>query len=112
YTRDHLASMLAGVIYAFCFFKILHGGGHLQIVWAFWLPLTILLLAWWFERPRWGTAIALAAVITLQVLSSWYVGALTVIAAGIFFAWQTAALLLAKRPRPLAPARRAPQLVV
>ena len=44
--------MLAGVIYAFCFFKILHGGGHLQIVWSFWLPMAILLLAWWFERPR------------------------------------------------------------
>ena len=66
YTRDHLASMLAGVIYAFCFFKILHGGGHLQIVWAFWLPVAILLLAWWFERPRWRTTVALAAVITLQ----------------------------------------------
>jgi hypothetical protein len=72
----------------------------------------MLLIAWWFERPRWGTAIALAAVITLQVLSSWYVGALTVIAAGIFFAGQTVALLLAKRPHSLASARRVPQLVV
>jgi hypothetical protein len=110
YTRDHLAAMLAGVIYAFCFFKILHGGGHLQIVWSFWLPVAILLLAWWFERPRWGTAIALATVITLQVLSSWYVGVMTILAVAIFFAWQTVELLLARRP--LAPGRHAPQLAL
>jgi hypothetical protein len=112
YTRDHLASMLAGVIYAFCFFRILHGGGHLQIVWSFWLPVAILLLAWWFERPRWGTAIALAAVITLQVLSSWYVGVLIVLAAGIFFIWQTVVLIANGLPTkgPLAPGRRAAQL--
>lgn len=110
YTRDHLASMLAGVIYAFCFFKILHGGGHLQIVWSFWLPMAILLLAWWFERPRWGTAAALAAVITLQVLSSWYVGVLTVLAAGIFFVWQSVAMLIARRP--IEWRRRAPQLAL
>jgi hypothetical protein len=126
YTRDHLASMLAGVIYAFCFFKILHGGGHLQIVWSFWLPVAILLLAWWFERPRWVTAVALAAVITLQVLSSWYVGVLILLATGIFFVWQSAVLLRAhvrQRVTPagaplveaaftLAPGRRALQLAL
>jgi hypothetical protein len=126
YTRDHLASMLAGVIYAFCFFKILHGGGHLQIVWSFWLPVAILLIAWWFERPRWMTAVALAAVITLQVLSSWYIGVLILLASGIFFVWQSVVLLRVHRrqrvslaaapltdvPPALAPGRRAPQLAV
>jgi hypothetical protein len=109
YTRDHLASMLAGAVYAFCFFKILHGA-HLQILWSFWPPVAILLLAWWFERPRWSTSLAIAAVITLQVLSSWYLGVMTVLAAGIFVVWQSVALLLARRP--LEPGRRVPQLVV
>jgi hypothetical protein len=112
YTRDHLASMLAGVIYAFCFFKILHGGGHLQIVWSFWMPVALLLTAWWFDRPRWMTAIALAAVITLQVLSSWYVGVMTVLAASIFFVWQGVALLRARRSRPIETGRRVPQLAL
>ena len=119
YTRDHLASMLAGVIYAFCFFKILHGGGHLQIVWSFWLPVAILLLAWWFERPRLTTSLALAAVITLQVLSSWYIGVLILFATIIFFVWQAAAVLLrlrlqrrAPESAPLALRRRAMQLAL
>jgi hypothetical protein len=110
YTRDHIASMLAGVIYAFCFFKILHGGGHLQIVWSFWLPMALLLIAWWIERPRWRTAIALTAAITLQVLSSWYVGVMTVLAAGIFLLWQAVATLLTRRP--LQAGRRVPQLAL
>lgn len=113
YTRDHLASMLAGVIYAFCFFKILHGA-HLQILWTFWLPMGMLLLAWWFERPRWVTAIALAVVITLQALSSWYVGVLIVLAVVIFFVWQTV-VLLARGPLTkglLAPSRRVSQLAL
>jgi hypothetical protein len=83
YTRDHLASMLAGVIYAFCFFKILHGGGHLQIVWSFWLPVAMLLLA----------------------------GVLILLATGIFFVWQSAAAAVSKHV-PLAPGRRALQLAV
>jgi hypothetical protein len=66
------------------------------------------------------TSIALAVVITLQVLSSWYIGVLILLAVGIFFVWQAVLLLGAGLPRaaspraapPLAPGRRAMQLAL
>jgi hypothetical protein len=38
--RDHTAALVAGLVYAFCFFKMQHGHAHLQIIWSFWIPLT------------------------------------------------------------------------
>lgn len=100
HTRDHLAATVAGLAFAFCFFRMHHGHGHLNIIWAFWIPVSLVVLEWWIERPTWSRLGAFVAVIVLQALGSWYQGVMIVVADALFLAW----LLVAERARPpLAP---------
>jgi hypothetical protein len=83
YTRDHLAAMTAALAFTFCFFRMHHGHGHLNLIWCFWIPLV----------PRDGsldgtadlTRIGLlTAVIVLQALAAWYQAVLIAVADLIF----------------------------
>lgn len=71
-TRDHAASFLAGIIYAFCFFRMHHAHGHLQLLWTWALPLVPITLERWLVRPTWRRALLVAALVIVQALSSWY----------------------------------------
>ena len=86
--RDHLVSAVAGCAYAFCFFKMLHGHGHLPLVWAFWLPLIVVFGERWWQRRGWPQALCLATVLLLQILASWYVAVLAVLLVVGVVAWQ------------------------
>src|SRR5712692_7491425 len=96
HTRDHLAATVAGLAFAFCFFRMHHGHGHLNIIWAFWIPLSLVALERWVERPTWPRLGAFVAVVVLQALGSWYQGVMIVVADVLFFAW----LLVVERARP------------
>ena len=54
YTRDHLAATLAGMASAFCFFRMHHGHGHLNLIWSFWIPLSFIAMDRWVARPTWS----------------------------------------------------------
>src|SRR5439155_22299545 len=48
HTRDHLAAIVAGLAFAFCFFRMHHGHGHLHMIWSFWIPLSLVAMErWW-----------------------------------------------------------------
>ena len=79
-TRDHLASFVGGVAYAFCFYRMLHGHAHIQLLWACWVPLSFLLLEWWWRRPSWPRIALLWLVVLMQVLASWYLAIMVLIA--------------------------------
>ena len=52
--RSLFASMIAGVLFAFCQFKFDHLS-HIQIVWSGWLPLMLAaLFAYWRRPTTWG----------------------------------------------------------
>ena len=79
-TRDHLASFVGGIAYAFCFYRMLHGHAHIQLLWACWIPLSFLLLERWWHRPSWPGIAMLWLVVLMQVLASWYLAIMVLIA--------------------------------
>lgn len=72
----HLAgAFVAGLIYAFAPLHVAHFGhfsGHLGMLSGQYFPLVILLLDRSFTTPRWRDALALAAMLAMQALSSQY----------------------------------------
>ena len=84
-TRDHRAATIAGLVYGFCFFRMHHGHGHLQLLWTWALPLVPLAIERWLQRPTVGRTALLTALVLIQALTSWYlavlVGLLTLITA-------------------------------
>src|SRR5687767_10065549 len=71
-TGDRVASFGAGLVYAFCFFRMHHAHGHVQMLWTWALPLVPLALERWVERPSPFHAIVAAALVLLQALAGWY----------------------------------------
>lgn len=84
-TRDHRAAAIAGIVYGFCFFRMHHGHGHVQLLWTWALPLVPLAIERWLERPTVGRATLLVALVLIQALTTWYlavfVGLLSLITA-------------------------------
>ncbi len=71
-TRNHAAAFTAGCIYAFCFFRMHHAHGHIQLLWTWMLPLVPLALDDWLERPSPARAAAVTGAVLLAALTSWY----------------------------------------
>lgn len=90
-TRDHVASLFAGLAFAFCFFRMHHGHGHLHMVWAFWIPLSIAAMDRWIAEPTWRRTVVFVIVVTMQALASWYQAVLIFIADGVLLAWKVTA---------------------
>src|SRR5262245_33856926 len=94
-TRDPVAAYGAGLVYAFCFFRMHHAHGHLQMLWTWALPLVPLALERWVDRPLLARAVIVAALVLAQALSGWYlavaVAVLTVVAGAVLL-WGRATL--------------------
>lgn len=71
-TRDHISAFAAGCIYAFCFFRMHHAHGHIQLLWTWMFPLVPIVLDDWLDSPRAFRAAAVAAAVLLAALTSWY----------------------------------------
>jgi hypothetical protein len=95
-TRDHLASTMAGLVFAFCFYRMHQGHGHLHVIWAFWIPFSLMAMERWVATLSWGWLSVFVAIVTLQALSSWYQAVLVFTAAAVFMLW----LVLAERAVP------------
>jgi hypothetical protein len=94
YTRDHLAAMVAGMSFAFCFFRMHHGHGHLNLIWCFWIPLSFVVIERWVARPTWPRLAGFVAVLVLQALASWYQAVMISVADAVFLIW----LIAVERP--------------
>ena len=90
--RRHVATELAAfagsLVFTFSFYKMLQGHGHLQQIWTWPLPLSVLLLERWVDRPSWVRAAAWTVVLLLGLLGSWYVAVMIAIANGVLLAWR------------------------
>jgi hypothetical protein len=86
-TKDAAASWIGGVIYAFCFYRMLHGHAHLQLLWSCWIPLSLLLLERWWREPTWPRMLALWTVVLLQILTSWYLAIMVLLADALLALW-------------------------
>ena len=71
-TKDAVASFGAGLVYAFCFFRMHHAHGHVQMLWTWALPLALLVADRWVERPTVGRTATVTALVVIQALSGWY----------------------------------------
>jgi hypothetical protein len=76
-TRDHAAAFVGGVVYAFCFFRMHHGHGHLQLLWTWALPLIPLAIERWLQQPTSRRMLLVLALVLVQALTSWYLAVFT-----------------------------------
>ena len=86
-TKDTVASFGAGLVYAFCFFRMHHAHGHVQMLWTWALPLALLAADRWVERPTAWRTVTVTALVVIQALSGWYLAvdvALLLLAAAPF----------------------------
>jgi hypothetical protein len=86
YVRDRVAATLGGLAFAFSFYVMLHAHSHLHLVWIWGLPLSFLLLERWFDRPTLRRALVWAAVLVVQILTSWYLAVIAAVATGVMAA--------------------------
>jgi hypothetical protein len=89
-TGDRLAAFVAGVAWAFCFFRMHHGHAHLHVLWGFWIPLSLIAIDRWTERPGVRRLGLLVAALVLQALASWYQAVLIVVADALYVGWLAA----------------------
>jgi hypothetical protein len=89
YTRSDLASFAGALVYTFSYYKMLHAHGHLHLVWTWALPLSLLTLHRWNDRPSVARAAVWGVTVLLQALTSWYLAVMVVMvnaAAGLVMA--------------------------
>jgi hypothetical protein len=80
-TRDHTAAFTAGCIYAFCFFRMHHAHGHIQLLWTWSIPLVPVALDDWLDSPTIPRAVAVTTAFLLAALTSWYLAVFVAILA-------------------------------
>ena len=84
-TRDRVAAFSAGCIYAFCFFRMHHAHGHVQLLWTWAMPLVPLAMDWWLQKATLPRAAAVGALVILQALASWYLAVFVALLAVVSF---------------------------
>ncbi len=86
-TRQRLAGLLCGVIYAFCSYRMAHlGAGHLNLLGSQWLPLLLLCLERLLGEPRPRWAVLAGIFGACSSLSSWYYAPMAAIVCGVYLA--------------------------
>lgn len=75
-----LAAFAGSLVFAYSFYVMLHGHAHLHLIWIWGLPVSLLLLERWFDRPSVPRVAAWLLVVVLQALTSWYLAVIVAIA--------------------------------
>jgi hypothetical protein len=88
-TRDHLAALVSGLTYAFCFYRMHHGHGHLHLLWGFWIPISMIVMERWIATRAWRQLWLLVTILTLQALASWYQAVMIFVADAVLLVWLT-----------------------
>jgi hypothetical protein len=85
--RDHLAATVGGLAFAFCFYRMHQGHGHLHMIWSFGIPLSLIAMERYVALPNWRRLSVLGGIVVLQALGSWYQAVLLAVADALFVAW-------------------------
>ena len=85
--RDHVAATVGGLAFAFCFYRMHQGHGHLHMIWSFGIPLSLIAMERYVTLPNWRRLSALGAIVILQALGSWYQAVMLAVADVLFVAW-------------------------
>ncbi len=93
FTSRHDASLVAGLVFAWTYFRMSHAG-HLHLQWTAWLPLSMWFLDRWVRRTSWSDSVGATATTLMQMLTSWYLAVLTMFANVGWLVW----LLAIARP--------------
>jgi hypothetical protein len=93
YTRQHVAGLVGGAIYAFSFYNMHHAPGHLAYLWKWLLPLSLLLFEHWSAKPTFARAAKWGLAILLQALSGWYLAVFVLVTNAVLIVWRTAAVV-------------------
>jgi len=72
-TGSRGAALAAGIAFAYAPYRFDHLG-HMELQWAFWMPLAFLALHRTLDTGRWKYGFALGACVALQILSCIYYG--------------------------------------
>jgi hypothetical protein len=72
YTGRELASFAGALVYTFSYYKMLHAHGHLHLVWTWLIPLSLVALHRWNDKPSIARSLLWALTVLLQALTSWY----------------------------------------
>lgn len=95
------AGALATGLISACSWVRIHHLGHLQLLWIFGLPLSLVYLDRWRDRPRLTTLAAWVAAALTTCLASWYLAVLTVLAHLVW--WPRCAWTWRRAPARLVP---------
>lgn len=88
-TRQRVAALLSGVVFAFCAYRMAHlGAGHLNLLGTQWLPFLFLCLEQVLGAKRVSAAVLAGVFFGLSALSSWYYVPMVAIAAGVYLSWR------------------------
>jgi hypothetical protein len=79
-TGSHAGALVGGLTYAFSFYMMLHAHGHLSLIWAWLLPLSLVLSERWLARPTLPRALLFGLAVLVQILSSWYLAIMSLVA--------------------------------
>ena len=85
--RDHVAATVGGLAFAFCFYRMHQGHGHLHMIWSFGIPLSLIAMERYVALPNWRRLAALGVIVVLQALGSWYQAVMLAVADVLFVAW-------------------------
>lgn len=88
FTKNRIASVISGLIYAFCPYHFTHAYQHLTLANIQWIPLFFLALFNLDERRTYGNANLAALAFALVFLSNYYYGYFVTIFTGIFILWR------------------------
>jgi hypothetical protein len=86
------AGIVAGVVFAFCPYRMARIAGNLPLVDTHWLPLLFVLLERYIRQRRWTDAALAGLAFALSALSSWYYGVMLVLLVPVYLAtrlWRT-----------------------
>jgi hypothetical protein len=98
YTGRSMASLIAGVMFAWSAFVTVHLDGHFNLVHVWVLPLAALCAARFLERPSGGRGTALGAALAAIAYSDYYFLLYALSLTGILALTQGSALRLERRP--------------
>ena len=82
YTRSDLGAFAGALVFTFSYYKMLHAHGHLHLVWTWLLPVSLLLLHRWNDRPTMARVLTWGVTVLLQALTSWYLAVMVALVNG------------------------------
>lgn len=88
FTKNRIASIFSGIIYAFSPYHFVHASQHWGLANIQWIPLFFLALFNLDEKRTYGSAILAALVFSLIFFSNYYYGYFITIFTGVFILWR------------------------